>query len=123
MYNGVSRCVICVIFFYSQQTVTEEKYDVKRCVEEAAIIVTNNTEPRVSCTITLTSPIMRETSDGGMIGLKPIQGYNLHLLTIISVSNAVTTKKLVKQKRIFFSLLTFCRMVMARVQNCCHLLS
>lgn len=50
----------------SLQTVTEEKYDVKRCVEEAAIIVTNNTEPRVSCTITLTSPIMRESSDGGI---------------------------------------------------------
>jgi len=46
--------------------VTEDKYDVKRCVEEAAIIVTNNTEPHVSCTITLTSPIMRETSEGGM---------------------------------------------------------
>ncbi|XP_052794013.1 zinc finger RNA-binding protein-like isoform X2 [Mya arenaria] len=44
-------------------TVTEEKYDVKRCVEEAAIIVTNNMEPHVSCTITLTSPIMRETAE------------------------------------------------------------
>lgn len=48
------------------QTVTEEKYDVKRCVEEAAIVVTNNIEPKVSCTITLTSPIMRESSDGGI---------------------------------------------------------
>lgn len=45
-------------------TVTEDKYDVKRCVEEAAIIVTNNVEPHVSCTITLTSPIMREQMEG-----------------------------------------------------------
>ncbi|KAL4228150.1 hypothetical protein ACF0H5_013583 [Mactra antiquata] len=45
-------------------TVTEDKYDVKRCVEEAAIVVTNNVEPKVSCTVTLTSPIMRESSEG-----------------------------------------------------------
>ncbi|XP_045216764.1 zinc finger RNA-binding protein-like [Mercenaria mercenaria] len=45
-------------------TVTEEKYDVKRCVEEAAIVVTNNVEPKVSCTVTLTSPIMRESNEG-----------------------------------------------------------
>ncbi|XP_064608008.1 zinc finger RNA-binding protein-like isoform X2 [Liolophura sinensis] len=43
-------------------TVTEDKYEVKRCVEEAAIIVSNDTEPKTSCTITLTSPIMRETA-------------------------------------------------------------
>jgi len=52
--------------------VTEEKYDVSRCVEEAAIIVTNNEEPRVMCTITLTSPIMRETADGGNIHSRTI---------------------------------------------------
>ncbi|XP_052278685.1 zinc finger RNA-binding protein-like isoform X4 [Dreissena polymorpha] len=46
-------------------TCTEEKYDVKRCVEEAAIVVTNSSEPHVSCTITLTSPIMRESAEGG----------------------------------------------------------
>lgn len=40
--------------------VTEDHYDVKRCVEEAAIIVTNDKDPKTSCTITLTSPIMRE---------------------------------------------------------------
>ena len=39
----------------------------KRCVEEAAIIVTNEKEPRTSCTITLTSPIMREPNQGGKL--------------------------------------------------------
>lgn len=43
---------------------TDQKYDVKRCVEEAAIIVTNTSEPHVSCTITLTSPIMRDSNEG-----------------------------------------------------------
>lgn len=51
--------------FHQFQTCTEEKYDVKRCVEEAAIVVTNSSEPHVSCTITLTSPIMRESAEGG----------------------------------------------------------
>ena len=40
----------------------------KRCVEEAAIIVTNDKDPRTSCTITLTSPIMRETEGGNFRG-------------------------------------------------------
>ncbi|XP_033750021.1 zinc finger RNA-binding protein-like isoform X2 [Pecten maximus] len=46
--------------------VTEETYEVRRCVEEAAIIVTNNKEPKTTCSITLTSPVMREAqlSDG-----------------------------------------------------------
>lgn len=43
-------------------TVTEDKYEVKRCVEEAAIIVTAEKDPKPSCTITLTSPIMRDTN-------------------------------------------------------------
>ncbi|KAL5005395.1 hypothetical protein ScPMuIL_018851 [Solemya velum] len=43
-------------------TVTEDKFDVKRCVEEAAIIVTSDKEPVTSCTITLTSPVMREAN-------------------------------------------------------------
>jgi len=36
------------------------KYELKRCVEEAAIIMMSTCEPKVSVTITLTSPIMRE---------------------------------------------------------------
>lgn len=48
---------------------TEDKYEVKRCVEEAAIIVTAEKEPNPSCTITLTSPVMREanTTEGGKV--------------------------------------------------------
>lgn len=41
-------------------TVTEEKYEVKICVEDAAVIVTSDKEPHTCCTITLTSPVMRE---------------------------------------------------------------
>ncbi|XP_025076885.1 LOW QUALITY PROTEIN: zinc finger RNA-binding protein-like [Pomacea canaliculata] len=53
-------------------TVTEDKYDVRRCVEEAAIIVTSEVEPSASCTITLTSPIMRDTNlpEGETISVK-----------------------------------------------------
>jgi len=42
-------------------TVTTEQYEVRRCVEEAAIIVSSEKEPATCCTVTLTSPIMRET--------------------------------------------------------------
>jgi zinc finger RNA-binding protein len=41
-------------------TVSEDKFEVRRCVEEAAIIVTMEKEPKTTCFITLTSPIMRE---------------------------------------------------------------
>ncbi|XP_070209164.1 zinc finger RNA-binding protein-like isoform X3 [Littorina saxatilis] len=53
-------------------TVTEDKYEVKRCVEEAAIIVTAEKEPNPSCTITLTSPVMREanTTEGETVSVK-----------------------------------------------------
>nr|KAG5697727.1 hypothetical protein BaRGS_006249 [Batillaria attramentaria] len=53
-------------------TVTEDKYEVKRCVEEAAIIVTAEKEPFPSCTITLTSPIMREANlpEGETVSVK-----------------------------------------------------
>ena len=49
------------------QTVTTDKFEVRRCVEEAAIIVSSEAEPATSCTVTLTSPIMRESgsSEGG----------------------------------------------------------
>ncbi|XP_078313931.1 zinc finger RNA-binding protein-like isoform X3 [Crassostrea virginica] len=42
-------------------SITDEKYEVKRCVEEAAIIVSSEGDPKTSCSVTLTSPIMRET--------------------------------------------------------------
>ena len=45
----------------------DESYEVKMCVEEAGVIVTSNKEPKASCTVTLTSPIMRDenTPEGG----------------------------------------------------------
>lgn len=53
------------------QNASDEKYDIKICVEEAAIIVSCDKEPFTTCTITLTSPIMRETNipEGGKIKL------------------------------------------------------
>jgi hypothetical protein len=45
--------------------VTEDKYDVQLKVEDAAIIVTSDKDPKTSCTITLTSPIMREENVAG----------------------------------------------------------
>ena len=53
------------------QTVTTEELEVRRCVEEAAIIVRSDVEPSATCTITLTSPIMRESNltEGGIDSL------------------------------------------------------
>lgn len=47
--------------------VTSEKYEVKGSVQEAAIILTSCTEPKMQVTITLTSPVIREENgrDGG----------------------------------------------------------
>ncbi|XP_057688428.1 zinc finger RNA-binding protein isoform X2 [Corythoichthys intestinalis] len=40
--------------------VAPEKYDVKGSLQEAAIILTSSTEPKMQVTITLTSPVIRE---------------------------------------------------------------
>jgi len=40
-------------------------YELKRCIEEAAIIMQSTCDPKVSVTITLTSPIMREQPQEG----------------------------------------------------------
>ncbi|XP_054629496.1 zinc finger RNA-binding protein isoform X1 [Dunckerocampus dactyliophorus] len=40
--------------------VTPEKYDIKGSIQEAAIILTSCTEPKMQVTITLTSPVIRE---------------------------------------------------------------
>lgn len=50
-----------------QQAAPEETYEVKMCVEEAAVIVTAEKDIKTTCTITLTSPIMREeaAAEGG----------------------------------------------------------
>ena len=39
---------------------SDEQYDVKMCVEEAAVIVQADAEPKTTCAITLTSPVMRD---------------------------------------------------------------
>ncbi|XP_062874008.1 zinc finger RNA-binding protein isoform X2 [Trichomycterus rosablanca] len=47
--------------------VAPEKYEIKGSVQEAAIILTSSTDPKMQVTITLTSPIIREEHprDGG----------------------------------------------------------
>lgn len=49
------------------QIVTPEKYEVKGSIQEAAIMLTSCTEPKMQVTITLTSPVIREENgrDGG----------------------------------------------------------
>lgn len=43
------------------QSVTEEKYELKLCINEASIIVSSvEKDPKISCTITITSPVIRE---------------------------------------------------------------
>lgn len=53
---------------YFFQMVTPEKYEVKGSIQEAAIILTSCTEPKMQVTITLTSPVIREENgrDGGL---------------------------------------------------------
>ena len=57
--------------FVVLQAVSEEKYDVKMCVEEAGVIITAEAEPNTTCAVTLTSPIMREDNqlDAGKVKL------------------------------------------------------
>ncbi|XP_022253332.1 zinc finger RNA-binding protein-like isoform X3 [Limulus polyphemus] len=42
---------------------SQTNYEVKRCVEEAAIVVHAESEPAVTVTVTLTSPLMRDAKD------------------------------------------------------------
>ncbi|XP_070543118.1 zinc finger RNA-binding protein-like isoform X2 [Ptychodera flava] len=51
--------------------VTEEKYECKLCVEEAAIIVSVPEEPETQVVITLTSPVMRESTPEGEVVKDP----------------------------------------------------
>ncbi|KAM6930817.1 zinc finger RNA-binding protein [Xenentodon cancila] len=52
----------CIVEHLPKQLtiVTPEKYEVKASVQEAAIILTSSTEPKMQVTITLTSPVIRE---------------------------------------------------------------
>ena len=44
----------------------DEKYVLKLSVERASLIITNQTEPQINVTVTLTSPLMRDgAGDGG----------------------------------------------------------
>ena len=60
------RCILST-FVAVLQVVTPEKYEVKGSVEEAAIILTSCSEPKMQVTITLTSPVIREdgVQEGG----------------------------------------------------------
>lgn len=64
--------------------VTPEKYEVSGSIQEAAIILTSCTEPKMQVTITLTSPVIREETgrDGGWEN--PSQPFPLHLLSCLS---------------------------------------
>ncbi|XP_026890858.1 spermatid perinuclear RNA-binding protein isoform X5 [Panthera pardus] len=54
------------------QKLTEEKYEVEQCVDEASIIIRNTKEPTLTLKVILTSPLIRdelEKKDGGGPGL------------------------------------------------------
>lgn len=63
--NGLTLVHLDLHRFF--QIVTPEKYEVKGSIQEAAIILTSCTEPKMQVTITLTSPVIREENgrDGG----------------------------------------------------------
>ena len=68
MFSLSQKCQYEPNSSFLQQAAPEEKYEVKMCVEEAAVIVTAEKDIKTTCTITLTSPIMREEGavEGGM---------------------------------------------------------
>ncbi|KAI8477923.1 hypothetical protein Bbelb_443470, partial [Branchiostoma belcheri] len=69
-------------------TVTEEKYEVKLCVEEAAIVASLTKEDiRVECTITLTSPVMREGQPEGGGTFSPDKPSPRHQRSFYNCSN------------------------------------
>ena len=60
---ALTMCVYCQI------AAPDDAFEVKICVEEAAVIVSATKEPTSECTITFTSPVMRddntEATEGG----------------------------------------------------------
>ncbi|XP_045548145.1 spermatid perinuclear RNA-binding protein isoform X2 [Salmo salar] len=56
-------CTVCDNLPLQIQKLTEEKYEVHRCVPEAAILVCSTTEPKLTLKVTLSSPQMREDSN------------------------------------------------------------
>uniref|UniRef100_A0A8C8HYF1 Spermatid perinuclear RNA-binding protein n=1 Tax=Oncorhynchus tshawytscha TaxID=74940 RepID=A0A8C8HYF1_ONCTS len=57
-------CAVCDNLPLQIQKLTEEKYEVHRCVPEAAILVCCTTEPKLTLKVTLSSPQMREDMEG-----------------------------------------------------------
>nr|XP_006823768.1 PREDICTED: zinc finger RNA-binding protein-like [Saccoglossus kowalevskii] len=51
--------------------VSEDSFDCKLCVEEAAIIVSSSKEPPAQVVVTLSSPVMRETQSEGEVVKDP----------------------------------------------------
>lgn len=59
-----------VILGFVQVVSPDDKFEVKICVEEAAVIVSAAKEPKTVCTITFTSPVMRDDTTGATEGGK-----------------------------------------------------
>uniref|UniRef100_A0A8C7SAD8 Spermatid perinuclear RNA-binding protein n=1 Tax=Oncorhynchus mykiss TaxID=8022 RepID=A0A8C7SAD8_ONCMY len=57
-------CAVCDNLPLQIQKLTEEKYEVHRCVPEAAILVCCTKEPKLTLKVTLSSPQMREDMEG-----------------------------------------------------------
>ncbi|KAG5834555.1 hypothetical protein ANANG_G00262730 [Anguilla anguilla] len=53
-------CTVCDNLPLQIQKLTEDKYEVQRCIPEAAILVHNTKDPKLSLKVTLTSPQMRD---------------------------------------------------------------
>lgn len=61
MYYIVPCCLIILTVYFCFKVISpEDKYEIQRVVEEAALVVRSIAEDSISVTITLTSPIMRE---------------------------------------------------------------
>ncbi|KAI1904785.1 hypothetical protein AGOR_G00009260 [Albula goreensis] len=58
-------CTVCDNLPLQIQKLTEEKYEVQRCIPEAAILVHNTKEPKLTLKVTLTSPQMRDEYSKG----------------------------------------------------------
>lgn len=60
----LSLVYVDALFALLLQKVTEEKYEVKIEIDSACIKIVTTTEPKVTVTVTLTSPVMRDTPEG-----------------------------------------------------------
>ncbi|KAJ8260541.1 hypothetical protein COCON_G00162640 [Conger conger] len=58
-------CTVCDNLPLQIQKLTEDQYEVQRCIPEAAILVHNTKDPKLSLRVTLTSPQMRDDDSKG----------------------------------------------------------